>query len=398
MPGNLPPMRTKNAKVLDNLIIKTDQMLIRDFDLYDYEESKLLTMGEWRPTNGAFYVIWNDYFEGSSTYNKDVYNTATTGESKSALDPYADVTIADINAKTNVAYESMYYTDFNWSRKLLLPSSILNNFTFTMAQYAAVVQAVKNQLRYALNKLQFQRTLGLLLLSAKRLVPATGSEQATVWMYDEVDTTYTYNSIFGGPKVGTTGTKWTQAEITQNLKDIINMVNNDVYKIQQGSRTHLKNTWDGTHKIYYVGAKRQFTLLIDYRLRNTINVNLISGVFQLQGVQWPSNVTIKYVNTGIYSENISDTTVTNPLWLETDNNIDQTHKYPYMWLIDNELAKQTVWYEGETSFDGPKFYRVITHYLNMGFVRMPKAYAKVYCFKKQPASANKRVVLNAQKS
>jgi len=34
----------------------------------------------------------------------------------------------------------------------------------------------------------------------------------------------------------------------------------------------------------------------------------------------------------------------------------------------------------------------------MGFVRMPKAYAKVYCFKKQPASANKRVVLNAQKS
>jgi len=49
MPGNLPPMRTKNAKVLDNLIIKTDQMLIRDFDLYDYEESKLLTMGEWKP-------------------------------------------------------------------------------------------------------------------------------------------------------------------------------------------------------------------------------------------------------------------------------------------------------------------------------------------------------------
>jgi len=67
-------------------------------------------------------------------------------------------------------------------------------------------------------------------------------------------------------------------------------------------------------------------------------------------------------------------------------------------IIDNELAKQIVWYEGETSFDGPKFYRVITHYLNMGFVRMPKAYAKVYCFKKQPTSLSKRVVLNDQKS
>jgi len=388
MPANIPPITTRNAKVLNNLIIKTDQMLIKDMSLYDYDESKLLTLGEWKPTNGAFYVIWNDYFEGSSKYNNDVYDNSTTGESTTALDPFADTAIADLNAKTNVAYESMYYTDFNWSRKLLLPSSVLNNFTFTMAQYAAVVRAIRNQLRFALNKLQFQRTLGLLLLSYKQTLPAGGSSTTTTYIYDEVDTTHTYNSLFGGPKTGATGTVWTQTEITQNLKNLINLVNNDVYKIQQGSRQYLKNTWDGTIKPYYVGNRRKFTLLIDYRLRNTINVNLISGVFQLQGVQWPSNVTIKYVNTGIYGENIADNEITNSLWTETSlaTKVDLGHKYPYMWLIDNELAKQIVWYEGETSFDGPKFYRVITHYLNMGFVRMPKAFAKVYMFAKQPTS------------
>ena len=194
MPGNLPPMRTKNAKVLDNLIIKTDQMLIRDFDLYDYEESKLLTMGEWRPTNGAFYVIWNDYFEGSSTYNNDIYNTATTGESTTALDPFADTTIADLNAKPNVAYETIYYTDFDWSRKLLLPSQVLNNFTFTSAQYAAVVRAIRPQLQYALNKLQFQRTLGLVLLSDHQTI-TRGTTSTDVYIYDEIDFSKTYNSI-----------------------------------------------------------------------------------------------------------------------------------------------------------------------------------------------------------
>jgi len=390
--AGLPNITQEKAAVLNNLIIKTNEMLLRTMDIYDYQESSLLTMGEWKPMNGAFYVLYNDYFEGSSAYNKDVYPNATTGENTQALDPFADTSIADLNAKPNVGYETMYYTDFNWSRKLLLPSSILNNFTFTQAQYAAIVQAIKEQLRFALNKLQFQRTLGLLLLSEKRDVPASGTDKTTIYTYDEIDMNRTYNSLFGGPKVGASGTKWTQAEITQNLKDLINQVNNDAYKIQAGSRQYLKNTYNGTIKPYYAGSKRKFTLLIDYKLRNTINVNLVSGVFQLQGIDWPKNVTIKFVNTDIYAENIADTMPTYPIWDAkegsgaTAKTIDQTHKYPYMWLIDNDLAKQTIWYEGETSFDGPKFYRVITHYINMGYVRMIKAFAKVYCFAKQPTS------------
>jgi len=385
MASNIAPIANKNAKVLDNLIVKTDQMLIRDMTIYDYTESQILTQGEWQPTNGAFYVIWNDYFEGSSNYNNDVYNTAVTGESTTALDPFADTTIADLNAKPNVAYETIYYTDFNWSRKLLLPSQVLNNFTFTSAQYAAVVRAIRPQLQYALNKLQFQRTLGLVLLSDHQTI-VRGTTSTDVYIYDEIDFSKTYNSIFGGYKVGTTGTKWTLEEITQNLKEIIIQVNDDAFKIQQGSRNHLKNKWDTDKGIYYAGNKRKFTLFIDYRLRNRINVELISGVYQLKGISWPDNVTIKYINTGLYEENIKLSQISNPLKTAHVTEIDPNNWYPYMILIDNDLAKQTIWYRGQTSFDGPKFYRVITHYMNMGFVRMPKAFAKAYCFKKQPTS------------
>jgi len=381
----LPTIVTKNAKVLNNLVVKTNEMLIRDMDIYDYEESSILTMGEWRPMNGAFYVIWNDYFEGSSTYNNDIYNTTVTGESKSALDPFADTTIEDLNAKPNVAYETIYYTDFNWSRKLLLPSQVLNNFTFTSAQYAAVVRAIKPQLQFALNKLQFQRTLGLVLLSEKQTI-TRGSETTDVVIYDEVDVTRTKNSLLGGIKAGTT--QWTPTEINQNLKMLIAEVNNDVFKIQQGSRKYLANKWATNKPIYYVGSKRKFTLFIDYKLRNMINVELVSGVFQLQGIAWPKNVTIKFINTDIYSDNITTSQISNPLINSTTygSKLDPNNWYPYMILMDNELAKQTIWYEGDVSFDGPKFYRVITHYLNMGFVRMPKAFAKAWCFKKQPAS------------
>ncbi len=356
---NVGLVQSQASQIIDGLVVKTTSMIFRNFAQADYKESKLINDNYVSDIkNGRFFIEYLDWFQGSSTERfGNRYTDAESGESNTALEPFTQNTINGWNGKSNPVYEGWGEIDGKYSKKFKRISSLLNDAFYNVASFMEAINQVAAHLSQGLKYWKMQRLIKKGLLAENT--------------YDVIDDSFG-DTDFNGDNLSTN---------SQNLRNFILDVNDTVNALSIPSVNHLDNNkhyYEKTDasgtvvkvKPYYKADK--LYLLVDLKVMNAKNVNLVSGVYQINGISLPSNVEVMIVNTAVYSELVDTSSI--KLSKGKDG-------IPFAMLIDKKTFMFFNWYNATTEVSGPKLYTIHTQTVAQGYLRYINAYAKAWVYK-----------------